>query len=202
MLQPSVTELCASGRCFGCRARGPALCPGCRARLAAPREVATATGVDRVTCAWAYEGPARDLVLALKLRAQRDAAVPLAAAAVAAVRRAGTEASLVTWVPARARDRRVRGFDHAELLARHVADSLGLPAVGLLARADARPDQAGLSAAERRTNLRGAFVARPSRGAVLLVDDLVTTGATGSACALALKGAGARWVDLAAPCRA
>ena len=153
-------------------------------------------------CAWRYEGAARDLVLALKLRAQRDAAVPLADAVVAELRAAGTEAAVVTWVPTRARDRRARGFDHAEVLARLVAGSLGLPVIGLLRRVDARPDQAGLSAAERRTNLRGAFASRPCAGSVLLVDDLVTTGATGSACACALKGAGALWVDLAAPCRA
>ena len=141
-------------------------------------------------------------MLALKLRAQRDAAMPLAEAVAASVRRAGSEAALVTWVPARDYDRRVRGFDHAELVAREVAGSLGLPIAGLLGRTDARPDQAGLSAAQRWANLRGAFTSRTCGGAILLVDDLVTTGATGSACALALKGAGALWIELAAPCRA
>lgn len=97
---------------------------------------------------------------------------------------------------------RVRGFDHAEVIARRVASRLGLPLVGLLQRTATRPDQTTLSGLERRNNLIGAFRAGPCPRAVVLVDDLVTTGATASACAQALRSAGAVWVEAVAPCRA
>jgi predicted amidophosphoribosyltransferase len=151
--------------------------------------------------AWAYEGVARELVLALKLRADRAAAEPLVEAMCRATRRWGLAGSAVTWVPGRERDTRERGFDHAEVLARGVARRLGLGAGRLLARTGSRPDQTGLSAAARRSNLVGAFVARTGPPAVVLVDDVVTTGATASACALALRAAGAEHVEVLVPCR-
>lgn len=172
------------------------------AGLAPPYGDSAIPNVGRFHCPWRYEGSARDLVLALKLRHQRAAAKPLAAAIVTVTRRDGTEAAMVTWVPARRADRRTRGFDHAEVIARHVAGRLGLPVAGVLARTSARPDQVGLGRAQRWKNLAGAFTSRPAAGVVLLVDDLVTTGATASACARALRAGGATQVELATPCRA
>jgi predicted amidophosphoribosyltransferase len=170
--------------------------------MAAPPGDEPIPGVDRVYCPWRYDGVARDLVLALKLRHQRPAAEPLADALAMLVQGGGGRAAVVTWVPARRADRRRRGFDHAELIARHVAADLGLPVAGLLERASVRPDQAGLGRRQRWENLAGAFTGRPFSGVVLLVDDLVTTGATAAACARALRVGGATQVELAAPCRA
>ena len=195
-------DLCAYRRCFGCHRPPTWLCEGCRAVLAPPRSGEPIPGIDRVYCPWRYEGAARDLVLALKLRQQRPAAEPLADALAATVQLAGGAAVVVTWVPARRADRRRRGFDHAELIGRHVAAALGLPAAALLERASVRPDQAALGRTERWNNLAGAFRSRPCSGVVLLVDDLVTTGATAAACARALRVGGATQVELAAPCRA
>jgi ComF family protein len=121
---------------------------------------------------------------------------------VAEARRVGLTGDVVTWVPGRRRDSRRRGFDHAELLARGVARRLGLRATALLRATGARPDQTALSARDRRINLRGAFVARPCSRRVVLVDDLVTTGATASSCAAALRRAGAPAVDVLVACRA
>jgi predicted amidophosphoribosyltransferase len=114
----------------------------------------------------------------------------------------GVEASLVTWVPGRARDRRIRGFDHAEVLGRGVARALGLRARAVVALAREPPDQASLSAAARRRNLVGAFTATPCPAPVLLVDDVVTTGATAAACASALRASGCPLVEVVAACRA
>jgi predicted amidophosphoribosyltransferase len=141
-------------------------------------------------------------VLGLKLDARRPFAEPLVAAMVDEVRRRGLDAGVVTWVPGRRRDIRRRGFDHAEVLARGLARRLGLGARSTLRRVDARPDQTTLSGAARRRNLRGAFAARPCPQTVALVDDLVTTGATASACAAALRRAGAPSVEVIAACRA
>jgi predicted amidophosphoribosyltransferase len=159
-------------------------------------------GVERVLAPWAYEGPARALVLALKLDGSRSAAAPLAAAMVAEALAGGVLGALVAWVPGRARDRRRRGFDHAEVLARRVARALGLGARPLLGLVREPSDQASLSAAARRRNLVGVFTAVPCRVPVLLVDDVVTTGATAAACARALRSAGCPLVEVLAACRA
>lgn len=195
-------SLCARVACFGCGDAGASLCDGCRMDLAPPSRDDAVPSVDRVLVPWAYKGAARDLVLALKLRHRRDAAEPLARAIAETVRAVGSPAEIVSWVPGRRRDVRIRGFDHAHVIAEQVASHLGLALVGLLRRTSARPDQTTLSGPERRANLIGAFSASPCSRSVLLVDDLVTTGATASACAQALKAAGAPGVDLGAPCRA
>jgi predicted amidophosphoribosyltransferase len=156
--------------------------------------------VERVVAALDYRDPARALVLALKLRARRAAAEPLVDELARAVARTGLAGEVVTWVPGRTRDVRKRGFDHAEVIARGLAARLGLPVVSLLARSRPRPDQSGLTAAQRWTNLEDAFRARPCSAPTVLVDDLITTGATAGACARALIAAGAPRVELVAAC--
>jgi predicted amidophosphoribosyltransferase len=158
--------------------------------------------VDRVVAPWDYGGAARKLILDLKLRGLAAAADPLVAGMTDHLLRRGSAADWITWVPCRSGDRRRRGFDHAEVLARGVALRLGLPRRPALRRVGSSVDQAGLSASERARNLRGTFRATPVGGSVLLVDDLVTTGATASACARALRSAGASGVEVMVACRA
>jgi predicted amidophosphoribosyltransferase len=194
-------ELLGPARCAGCGGQGP-LCRHCTrsVRPAPPGAVAPPARV--VVAPWAYEGAARALVLDLKLRGNRAAAQPLAEAMSRAARRAGLAPEIVAWVPARRRDQRRRGLDHAHVLAALVAPGFGCALRPLLGRAAAGRDQASLSRAQRRRNLVGAFWSRRCRGRVLLVDDLVTTGATAGACAEALVAAGASSVDVLAACRA
>lgn len=201
-LLESVLELAGPLRCAGCGERGPALCGNCRPRLRAAGRTAPVPNVDRVLAAWDYEGAPRALVLRLKLRAARPAAVPLVLGMCSLVARRGLSASVLTWVPGRAVDIRRRGFDHSELLARELGARLGLPVKGLITRARPVPDQTGLGADARRHNLDGAFRADVVDGPVALIDDVVTTGATASACGLALKAAGATNVEVVASCRA
>lgn len=159
-------------------------------------------GVASLIAAWAYDGIARDLVLALKERGRRACAAPMAAAAARAVWRAGLGAAVLTWVPCRPGDRRARGYDHGEVLAHAVGARLGLPARPLLRRTREVRDQVGLSRAGRRANLEGAFAAAgavPTR--VALVDDVLTTGATAAVCAAALRRGGARAVEVVVACR-
>lgn len=118
----------------------------------------------------------------------------------------GVESALIVPVPLHAARQRERGYNQAELLSlglvRAAAKSgaaAGMKLEGAdLIKVRATPPQTGLSPAARRENVRGAFsVRRPERihdRVIVLVDDVMTTGATLSACALALKSAGAREV--------
>jgi predicted amidophosphoribosyltransferase len=114
-------------------------------------------------------------------------------------------ADVVTWVPLTRRRKAERGFDQAKILAVRVGGELGVPVRGLLRRAVSTGPQALRDAAERRAAMRGSFVVRdrasvPAR--VLLVDDVLTTGATAAACAEALLRAGASRVTLLVAARA
>ncbi|MDQ3951611.1 MAG: ComF family protein, partial [Actinomycetota bacterium] len=115
--------------------------------------------------------------------------------------RDGVAGDVVTWVPGNRPEARQRGFDHAEAIARGVAARLGLPAARLLTVRAAKPDQTSLSAAQRREGPKGAFLARAVHGRVVLVDDVMTTGATICTCAGALLGAGAARVEGLVGCR-
>lgn len=97
-----------------------------------------------------------------------------------------------------------RGFDQATPFARAVARVLGVPFRRALRRVRATPPQSRLSAAARRANVHDAFasVARVPPGAVVLVDDVLTTGATASACAACLLAAGAERVVVVTLARA
>lgn len=149
--------------------------------------------------AWEYEGAARSLVLDLKLRGLKGAAVPLVEAMAAEVRMAGLAGGAVAWVPGRARDIRSRGFDHAAVLAAGLAWELGLPLVAALTRLADPPDQTTLGAGERRTNIGGAFGATGYPRRVVLVDDLITTGATAAECVRVLRSS-APSVEVVVPC--
>lgn len=105
-------------------------------------------------------------------------------------------ADVVVPVPLHRARQRQRGYNQAELIARPLARLLGLPfRSALLVRTKPRPDKLKLSLHERWETVRGAFAARPGSQVdnlrVLLVDDVVTTGATLDACARALRAAGA-----------
>lgn len=198
----AVLDLFAPARCFACGMPGLALCAPCAAELKPPLADSPVPGVERVLAPWEYDGAARALILALKLRGSRAAAAPLAAAMAENLGRRGSAAAAITWVPGRRRDIRRRGFDHAELLARQVSARSGVPRLPLLVRTRDNPDQTSLTRSARAQNLRNTFVARRCFGTVLVVDDLVTTGATATACARALRVAGATRVDFLAACRA
>ena len=109
----------------------------------------------------------------------------------------------VTPVPLHWRRRWQRGFNQSELLARAIARRRGIPLIRALRRGAATQAQAGLSNAQRRENVAAAFRSRRRVAGlrILLIDDVMTTGATAGACARALKKAGAKSVSLAALAR-
>ena len=188
------------GRCWCSITRlGP---PGCDVCGAASPTVASFTGPQRVEhgregaqAAAMYEGALREALHAFKFSRKRALARPLGDLALeqcAASLPEGIEA--VIPVPLARERERERGFNQALLLARRIAGRLELPTrPRWLVRVRATRPQSDLSAAERRANVRGAFRAsrRVAGRHVVVVDDILTTGATLGECARALREAGA-----------
>lgn len=185
--------------CDACWARIPALsfpvCARCLADGAEPVACGRHPG-SRVWAALVYDERAALLVHALKYGQRPGLAAALGERLARAVPPSPAP-DLVTAVPLHAARRRERGYNQAWLLAEAVASRLGVPAMeGALTRERATPAQARLDPARRRRNLAGAFRAvepRRLRGRrILIVDDVLTTGATLEACLGTLTAAGAR----------
>ena len=156
-------------------------------------------GFDSAYSFGAYDGVLRDLLHLFKYARVRPLAGPLGEYLAAAIPRDQAFDAVVP-VPLHWRRRWQRGFNQSALLAQAVARRYGLPIRTPLRRTRATATQAGLTNAGRRSNVAGAFQVKRSREVegrrILLVDDVMTTGATASACAAALKSAGARYVAL------
>jgi ComF family protein len=208
-------------RCAGCGASTWPFCDRCRRGLVAlsppwcTRCGAPSVEGDRSRCdecppeavtlaraPFAFEGPARAAVHQLKYRGVRGVGRALGSAMAAC---SPVGADLVTWVPLTRRRKADRGFDQAKVLAKVVARESGLPARALLRRVVATGPQAKRDAVARRAAMRGSFALRDRVAVpphVLLVDDVLTTGATAAACAEALRAAGAQTVSLLVAARA
>lgn len=146
-----------------------------------------------------YEGSLRSLIHLLKYSGMKPLARPLAEYLMRAIP-ADEHFDALIPVPLHWRRQWSRGFNQAELLARYVAKQRGIPVWNVLRRRRATDTQAGLANAGRRRNVAGAFKvranARLAGKRILLIDDVMTTGATASACAAALKRGGAGFVSL------
>lgn len=161
--------------------------------------------VDRILSLGPYRGGWGRLIRAFKF--DREMAIGrwlgsrLAAACLAQSEFRQFDA--VTFVPMTRQDKRKRGFNQAEVLARRIAKRLNLPLSTMLVKTRETALQSKLSAAQRSTNLRDAFRLLPSvQEQVLLVDDIYTTGATVEECARTLKRGGAKSVVVATVARA
>jgi ComF family protein len=155
---------------------------------------------------WEYSGAARGTVLAFKYGENPGLAVPLAEAAAAVAGHRLTKNSLLVPVPLHARRRRERGFDAVQELARQLGKLLGLRAARPLERPLPTVPQSGMGRAARARNAQNSFrIVRPEAvfgHPVVLVDDVMTTGATAAACARLVLGAGATSVGVLAMARA
>jgi predicted amidophosphoribosyltransferase len=203
-------------RCVVCDAAGEQLCRACRdalPRLAPPFcdrcGAPTAWPVARcrecsgrrlafasARAAVVYDERVRRLVRAWKERGLRTLA-DTAADAVAEALAAPARADALTFVPPDRARVLERGHHPAERLARELGEHWSLPVVSLVGRTRSLPRQRGLSLADRRRNVAGAFApARESPRTVVLVDDVYTSGSTASAATTALRKAGAKRVDV------
>jgi ComF family protein len=166
-------EVTSGGECLACRADPP------------PWRAAATLGP--------YEGELRDLVLLFKNRGRDELAAPIAALLARRLRGGDWEQpDAVVSVPMTWLRRIRRGYDQAELLGRGVAREIEAPFSRVLRRRAGGGSQVGRSRSERlRLAARSFEARRPVAGRVLLVDDVITTGATAACCARALARAGA-----------
>lgn len=185
-------------RCAGCDRVGPVLCRSCRFALAAP--VALPRSTD-VIAALPFAGRPRDVILGFKYGNRRQLGHHIAGLLVNRLLAEGVvpdAVDVVTWAPTSRKRRRRRGFDQAELVAQRVAAQLGVPCRRLLERDGDDLPQTGR---DRASRLHGPVFRASPRAAgerVLVVDDVVTTGATLRSAADALHRAGASRVVRAA----
>lgn len=143
-----------------------------------------------VRSAFVYEAAARDAVLALKFRGLSAVAPLMARSMAECLTEWSPPVALIAPVPLSGHRRRLRGYNQSELLAKELSRHTGIPlAQRALVRRRSTPPQARQSDEEaRRRNVAGAFAAgrRVPDGGVLLIDDVITTGATLDACARVL----------------
>jgi ComF family protein len=184
-----------------------ALCGACRADLPwlADAGSAAAGGAGRALAALSYEYPVDRMVTGAKFHRQLHFAWALGELIAAVVEERGGELpDLLVPVPLHRERLARRGYNQALEIARPVAERLRVRlAPSVCDRVKPTAEQTGLSAAERRRNLRGAFRARlPFSGArVAILDDVITTGSTAAALARALRAAGAAHVEVWAAAR-
>jgi ComF family protein len=202
LLDPIAPPLCEG--CGAHAGRSEPLCAACRGALCwlgpAPERAA---GVP-VWAPVAYDGPARALVSALKYRGAVHLAGTMAAHAAGRAPAGWLSAAVLVPVPLNAARRRRRGFNQAGLLVAELAWRTGLGLSDCLERGGCGTTQVGRGRSDRAQTIEGAVTVRPRAlvpAGVLLVDDVVTTGATLAACAASLRAAGVRSIRAVAYAR-
>jgi ComF family protein len=210
-------DLALPATCPGCGAEGAPICARCEPSLHARDNLPAGTPLGLAEgpphpllqlewCA-SFTGPVRAALHALKYAGERRLATPVGEAVAARWRTAGAGGEILVPVPVHEARRRERGYDQAELIGEAAARLLGLPAAVAVVRARSTIAQYRLDRIHRADNVHEAFQVPPERRAsiagrwVILVDDVVTTGATLCAVAEAVLGAGAIAVSAIAVAR-
>lgn len=189
--------------------KGDLLCPDCQRDLPWLSGVAGEKGVELTrgcVSVVEYDDRVRKAVHEFKFHGKSARSEAFGLLIAQCVKEHGLTAQMVTWPPLSKRRLRQRGYDQAQLLAEKVGKELGLPVARTLQKKH-RPAQSGLDGeAQRRANVLGAYAAinaETFRGKrLLLIDDVVTTGATLTECAKTLRLAGAEAVVCATLARA
>lgn len=202
-LWDAALDVVLGGACAGCGRPGRTACADCVEALCSQHLVRWLPAADvLVVAAVPYAGSTARLLRALKDGGAWSLAAPLGGALASSLRdvvtladgpaKEGSAALRIVPVPSWAATERDRGFDHATALGRAATRRAGTGwrVEHLLRRRGRGDDQAGLTRGERWGNQTHSLVARPGSGSVVVVDDIVTTGATVTEATHALRGAG------------
>lgn len=201
----ALLDIVAPPQCAACGTHGAELCSACTREIERSEPIVLRGTGDLATirAAGQYRGVLRRVILAFKYGNRTCLATPLAAMLA---RHVFIEGEFIVPVPLHPARERMRGYNQAYLLARDVATKFqpGQRSVlrHALQRVHATHAQSTLRASDRESNVLNAFSPGPDAAAVasrsvLLVDDVITTGATLRACAAVLRRAGARRIDAA-----
>lgn len=180
------------------------LCPACRADVAAfPEKTKTIPHVKSWFALWHYDSIVRKSIIRFKFQKATVYAESYGRLLAMYLLTHDKDFDLITWVPVSAMRKRERGYDQTELIAKHVGLALGIQPTQLLKKVRHNRPQSGIRGyAMRKANVLGAYqAANPEAIAgkrILLLDDIITTGATVSECARVLLTAGAKEVHCAA----
>ena len=176
--------------CISCKAVGSLFCYQCRSKLVPRERLVTRASFDG-WAAFDLDANVANLILAYKDRGRTALAEFLARRLLGPLSRFGDQDLTLVAMPSSSAGVARRGFDSAGLLVRALAKKSGLPmAKGLLTHRRETADQRPLAAADRESNLFESLEARQGQGRVLIVDDIVTTGASVLECRRALTSAG------------
>ncbi len=181
------------------------LCGNCRTEVPAyPNKKRQPHFLDSFAAVWYYEDSVRTSLLRYKFYGARSYASSYGRLLAMKIRQENLdETDLLTWVPVSRKRKLRRGYDQVELIAKAVGRELELPCQPTLKKIHHNRPQSGIQdAAKRKANVLGVYrVVCPQRVAgkrVLLLDDILTTGATMSEAARVLKSSGAKEVHCAA----
>lgn len=179
--------------CHQCRIDAPE-CPISRTKL---------TFLDSWTALWYYEGNVRRSLLRYKFQGRQKYAESYGRLlAMKLLKEDRSEYDLLTWIPISRKRRKKRGFDQVELLANHVGRELGIPPIATMEKVrHNKPQSRIVGHAQRRANVLGAYHMLShvdiNGKRLLLLDDIITSGATAEETARVLLTAGAKEVHLA-----
>ncbi|MCE7006084.1 ComF family protein [Kibdelosporangium philippinense] len=188
----ALLELLVPSCCAGCGEPGDALCPPCSVDMTSLMPVRRRNGLPPMYALAEYSGAARRAVIAYKERGRRELAAHFGSLLAEALARLPTAA--VVPVPSRPAAFRQRGYDHMRL----IAEAMAAPVRPVLKLDRRVKDSVGLDPDQRMRNLAGRLRCTPIREKVVLIDDVITTGATAAACCAALTNAGAKVVGVLA----
>jgi predicted amidophosphoribosyltransferase len=198
-------ELLLGSSCPGCGAPGLLVCPRCREEVASDVQVVRrepALNLPPAVSAGIYRGPLAGLVVAHKDDGSWHLSGLLGKMLAAAVDELVPPAgAILVPVPSDHSAVRARGYDHAHALAVAAARCLGLPSRRLLKRVRRVDDQVGQSRGARFGAQHGTMQARTGQASVIVVDDVLTTGATASEACRALRAGGHQVHGLATVCQ-